>query len=73
VIFDGSDPAIRNNIDIDDELLARAMVASGKATKKETVHEAFELLVRVRQGQAALKRLRGKIEWEGDLDTMRRD
>ena len=55
---------MRTNIDIDDKLLAKAMVASGKTTKKDTVHEALELLVRVRQGQAALKRLRGKIEWE---------
>jgi Arc/MetJ family transcription regulator len=63
---------MRTNIDIDDELLAKAMAASGKQTKKDTVHEALELLVRVRQGQTALRRLRGKIEWEGDLDAMRR-
>jgi Arc/MetJ family transcription regulator len=64
---------MRTNIDIDDELLAKAMAASGKTTKKDTVHEALELLVRIRQGQTALRKLRGKIEWEGDLDAMRRD
>jgi Arc/MetJ family transcription regulator len=63
---------MRTNIDIDDELLAKAMVASGKTTKKDTVHEALELLVRIKQGQTALRKLRGKIEWEGDLDAMRR-
>lgn len=64
---------MRTNIEIDDELLAQAMTASGKATKKDTVHEALELLVRIKKGQTALRKLRGKIEWEGDLDAMRRN
>lgn len=64
---------MRTNIDIDEELLAKAMSASGKRTKKETVHEALELFVRLRQGQKAIRALRGKIQWEGDLDAMRRD
>ncbi|MBA3446323.1 MAG: type II toxin-antitoxin system VapB family antitoxin [Pseudaminobacter sp.] len=63
---------MRTNIEIDDKLLARAMAASGKRTKKDTVQEALELLVRLRS-QAALRALRGKIDWEGDLDAMRRD
>jgi Arc/MetJ family transcription regulator len=63
---------MRTNIEIDDELMARAMQAAGKSTKKETVEEALELLVRMR-AQQALRSLRGKIEWEGDLDAMRRD
>jgi Arc/MetJ family transcription regulator len=63
---------MRTNIEIDDELLAKAMAASGKTTKKDTVREALELLVRIKQGQTALRKLRGKIEWEGDLDAMRR-
>jgi Arc/MetJ family transcription regulator len=62
---------MRTNIDIDDDLLAKAMAASGKKTKKDTVNEALELLVRVKD-QTALRKLRGKIEWEGDLDAMRR-
>jgi hypothetical protein len=33
---------------------------------------ALELLVRMR-AQQTLRSLRGKIEWEGDLDAMRRD
>jgi Arc/MetJ family transcription regulator len=64
---------MRTNIDIDEELLAEAMLLTGKATKKETVHEALELLVRQRRNQMAIMALRGKIEWEGDLDAMRRD
>jgi Arc/MetJ family transcription regulator len=67
------DTDMRTNIEIDDRLLADAMAASGKKTKKDTVHEALELLVRIRSGQTALRALRGKIDWEGDLDAMRRD
>jgi Arc/MetJ family transcription regulator len=63
---------MRTNIDIDETLLAEAMAASGKRTKKETVHEALELLVRVRSKQTAIRSLRGKIDWEGDLDALRR-
>ena len=60
---------MRTNIDIDDELMAEAMRLSGKKTKKETV----AMLVRSRRGAEALRALRGKVEWEGDLDAMRRD
>lgn len=63
---------MRTNIEIDDTLMAMAMQASGKRTKKETVEEALELFVRMR-AQQTLRSLRGKIEWEGDLDAMRRD
>jgi Arc/MetJ family transcription regulator len=64
---------VRTNIDIDENLLAEAMAVAGKRTKKETVHEALALLVRVRGKQTAIRSLRGKIDWEGDLDAMRRD
>lgn len=67
-----SEPAMRTNIEIDDHLLSEAMKASGKTTKKETVHEALELLVRIRRDQKKIRDLYGKIEWEGDLDAMRR-
>ena len=63
---------MRTTIDIDEKLLADAMAAAGKRTKKETVHEALELLVRVRSKQTAIRSLRGKIDWEGDLDVIRR-
>jgi len=64
---------MRTNIDIDDELMAQAMRASGKKTKKETVEEALSLLVRSRRSADAMRAIRGKIDWEGDLDAMRRD
>ncbi len=63
---------MRTNIDIDDTLLNEAMAATGSSTKKDTVHQALELLVQVRKNQARIRELYGKIQWEGDLDAMRR-
>jgi Arc/MetJ family transcription regulator len=64
--------AMRTNIDIDDELMKQAMKAAATATKRETVEKALELLVRVK-GQQAIRKLRGKVKWEGDVDAWRRD
>jgi len=63
---------VRITIEIDDKLMAKAMKATGRSTKEETVQEALKLLVRVRESQGNLRQLCGKIEREGDLDAMRR-
>ena len=62
---------MRTNIDIDDELLSRAMAASGLSTKRATVEEGLRLLLRVRTQAQALAELSGQ-GWEGDLGEMRR-
>jgi Arc/MetJ family transcription regulator len=62
---------MRTNIDIDDELLEKAMRLAGTKTKKATVEEALRILVR-RYGQRKALELRGTVEWVGDLDEMRR-
>jgi Arc/MetJ family transcription regulator len=61
---------MRTNIDIDDELLAEAMRITGQTTKKGTVEEALRRLVQIHK-QSALRKLRGKIEWQGNLDELR--
>lgn len=61
---------MRTNIEIDDELLASAMKASGLATKRATVEEGLRLLVRLRSRAEAFEELRG-MGWEGNLDEMR--
>ena len=63
---------MRTNIDIDGELMTKAMHLSGHKTKKETVEAALELLVRLKS-QEAIRKARGKLRWEGDLEAMRRD
>ncbi|HEV8560628.1 MAG TPA: type II toxin-antitoxin system VapB family antitoxin [Actinophytocola sp.] len=62
---------MRTNIDIDDELLEKAMRLAGTKTKKSTVEQALEMMVR-RYEQSQILELRGTVEWEGDLDEMRR-
>ncbi len=63
---------MRTNIEIDDKLMAATLRATGLRTKREAVELGLRTLLQLRK-QAALKRLRGKIEWKGDLDAMRRD
>jgi Arc/MetJ family transcription regulator len=61
----------RTNIDIDDELMAAAMKASGLKTKKAVVEEGLRGIAKEQRLRLALERLRG-IGWEGNLDEMRR-
>ena len=63
---------MRTNIVIDDKLMADTLRATGLKTKREAVELGLRTLLRLRQ-QAEIKKLRGKINWEDDLDAMRRD
>jgi Arc/MetJ family transcription regulator len=62
--------AMRTNIEIDDKLMKQAMKASGAPTKKAVVEEALQTLVRLR-AQAGIRKLRGKVKWEGNLEESR--
>jgi Arc/MetJ family transcription regulator len=64
--------AVRTNIEIDDDLMDQAMKASGLATKRETVEAGLRLLVQLKR-QQGIRRYRGKLHWEGNLERMRRD
>ena len=61
---------MRTNIDIDDDLMRDAMRASGAPTKRAAVERGLRLLIDVR-GQRAIRRLRGKVKWTGDLEASR--
>jgi Arc/MetJ family transcription regulator len=61
---------MRTNIEIDDRLMREAMRASGERTKRAVVERALRLLVQTR-AQAGIRRLRGKIRWQGDLNNSR--
>jgi Arc/MetJ family transcription regulator len=63
---------MRTNIVIDDTLMERALTLSGLNTKKAVVEAALKLFIQIQQ-QAALRELRGKLQWEGDLEQMRLD
>ena len=61
---------MRTNIVIDDELMTNALKATGLRTKKEVVEQGLKLILRQNQ-QQSVRKLRGKLNWEGNLDEMR--
>ena len=61
---------MRTNIDIDDNLVAAAMRATGARTKKAAVEEGLRLLVRLSEQKQAVEDMAG-LGWEGDLDANR--
>jgi len=62
----------RNNIDIDDELVAEVMRRFGLATKSAAVDLALRRLVGLPLTREFLLGLEG-VGWEGDLDDLRSD
>ena len=62
---------MRTNIDIDDHLMRQAMRSSGTSTKRATVEAALRLLVET-HAQTSIRRLKGKVRWEGNLNESRR-
>jgi Arc/MetJ family transcription regulator len=63
---------MRTNIVVDDNLMAEALKLSKIKTKKGVVDKALKLLVRVKR-QEAIRELKGKLNWEGNLSEMRLD
>jgi len=46
--------------------------ATGLKTKREAVELGLRTVLRLRQ-QEQIRRFRGKLNWQGDLDAMRTD
>ncbi len=63
---------MRTNIEIDDELMKKALKYSKLKTKKEIINEALNEYVKY-QMRLKMLSLQGKVEWIGDLDKMRRN
>jgi Arc/MetJ family transcription regulator len=64
--------ATRTNIVIDDELIRAVLEETGLETKREAVQAGLETLLRLKR-QERIRDFRGKLEWEGDLEDMRRE
>ena len=62
---------MRTSIVIDDKLMNQALRATGLPTKRAVVEAGLRLLVQVK-AQSGIRRLRGRIQWEGDLESTRR-
>ena len=63
---------MRTNIVIDDQLMKDTLRATGLKTKREAVELGLRTLLRLQQ-QEEIRRFRGKLHWEGDLEAMRAD
>ena len=62
---------MRTNVVIDDQLMAKALKASGYRTKKSAIEAGLRLLTQ-RSSQDQLLQMKGRIRWDGDLAAMRR-
>jgi Arc/MetJ family transcription regulator len=62
---------MRTNIEIDDRLMQQAMRSSGTRTKKATVEAGLRLLLDT-HAQTAIRRWKGKVQWQGRLSKSRR-
>ncbi len=63
---------MRTNIVIDDQLIKQALRATGLKTKRAAVELGLRTLLRLAE-QERIRKYRGKLPWEGDLDDMRTD
>lgn len=63
---------MRTNIVIDDKLMNDTLRATGLKTKREAVELGLLTLLRLRR-QEDIRRFRGRLNWQGDLDAMRTD
>jgi len=61
---------MRTNIELNERLIREARRLSGLKTKRAIVEEALRLMVRMYR-QKQVRKLRGKLEWKGDLEKMR--
>ena len=63
---------MRTNIVIDDKLMRDTLRATGLKTNREAVEQGLRSLLRLKR-QGEIRRLRGKLNWQGDLNAMRSD
>ena len=63
---------MRTNIVIDDKLMRDTLRATGLKTKREAVELGLRTLLTLKK-QAAFRGLRGKLDWQGDLEAVRTD
>ncbi len=61
---------MRTNVVIDDDLMKAALDATGLKTKRAVIEAGLQTLLRLNR-QSELKNLRGKLNWEGDLNQLR--
>ncbi|MBN1999174.1 type II toxin-antitoxin system VapB family antitoxin [candidate division KSB1 bacterium] len=61
----------RTNIVLDEKLIEECIKATGIKTRRKLVDYALRELLR-HKNQKKILELKGKIQWEGDLETWRK-
>lgn len=61
---------MRTHIELDEQLISQAIQLGHYPTKKAAIHAALLELVNTLKRQQLLT-LRGKVNWQGDLDQLR--
>lgn len=61
---------MRTNIELDEQLLEEAFALSGHRTKKDLIHEALRVFIRLKR-RKDLSELAGKIAFSDDFDHKR--
>ena len=61
---------MRTNIEIDDKLMDDVLKATGLRTKKDAVELGLRTVLKLKK-QESIRKYRGRLNWEGDLDDMR--
>ena len=62
---------MRTTLNIDDDALRAAMEFSQGQTKTEVINEALRRFARAKRRRQLLQ-FQGKVEWEGDIDALRK-
>jgi Arc/MetJ family transcription regulator len=62
--------AMETAITIDTDLLNKAMQAVGAQTQRQLIEDALRLFV-LQNKQGEVRKYRGKLQWEGNLDELR--
>ncbi len=62
---------MRTTLNIDGDALQAAMKFAQGRTKTEVINEALRRFVRAKRRRQLLQ-LQGKVEWEGDIDALRK-
>ena len=60
----------RTNVVLDDDLVTKAKSLTGIKTIRQLIDYALQELIRHKRQKELLK-LKGKIDWQGNLDEMR--
>ncbi len=61
---------MRTTVVIDDKLMRDTLRATGLKTNREAVELGLQTLLRLKK-QSEIRQFRGKLEWTGDLDSLR--